>query len=997
MSKNYLSRQITTWNPSLQQQEPQISSTGLPPIPQPASSSSSPSRNTGNIANDLNSPEPNIRNLRQHTIRGERMKKAAEDNDLLGFYSAKDRLTINEDQSRARKQNYVAEYIVKYIKHNRPGFDIEKYKQIKEAQNIKIKDIFVSLSTDEDVVEKINNIDHAIDTNNNLPKYLDENLLYNPWIVEDLNKLLFLIHYYERKEETKQAIKMLGTSHHMGTPARAKQKREIKDDEWKSMGFNIGIEGEDEEEPLNPTDVKIDYGYVEAEQERKDHILKEQLIEIIKSELLNEGKNDELNFENVNHFKVIDADDEIKKIIIDAMRDSDEQVTITSNISNPDELKTKPSELEQLASELGAKYMWDNLQRGVEVEPTDRDEESSTEKNDRVIIGTKMDIKGSDDIAKKEETKIVCTFDKVTGTGISHPRRSNRALSKPKYLQEEEEEKEEKKRKHEKELNKKRDIKKISKKNQVLKTGENIDTSREGLSVLSTSTFSQAASQIIFDLVKSDKTLKISIDKLIKGNYKDLNSSQIYTKLLYYTCKLRPSTAHFQEPKPAEARDAASTGISEKTQFADIWGPWVFNYASAQSNLNGEFDKSNTNAQPVKCYICKKYLVPFSEKIGWGSKGKTRSCSEMEHTLPCITAFTQAPTYVLLDRYKHNGTGYLKLWKRFTEREDDDSIYDNMKELYKLINEEDSFDEIKIKNLLETLMTKFKNYCFVEDNDPTFKWVIEVIKYWLFEFSYAHHICNQVKSNRDIENEMESYLTDTQNRWRGSVINTKQLGQDTIDKAEAKYVSESERKSRKNIYLNKTLITKNLNERFAMMRSFSGKNGEGGTIRSTYMDITSIPEHQITGKDRDDIMTVMVTKGMIMMYKYYKQEKYKEEQKALSKNKKESKKQKTERMNRENKKSAEILKKMIGYNALPLPPTKRGRIESQPPPPPTKRGRKEPTRKPQTRRRGGTIKRKQNKRKQRTIKRKQKKNRKQRTIKRKQNKRKQRTIKKQKK
>ena len=27
----------------------------------------------------------------------------------------------------------------------------------------------------------------------------------------------------------------------------------------------------------------------------------------------------------------------------------------------------------------------------------------------------------------------------------------------------------------------------------------------------------------------------------------------------------------------------------------------------------------------------------------------------MEHTLPCITAFTRAPTYWLLTKYKHKG------------------------------------------------------------------------------------------------------------------------------------------------------------------------------------------------------------------------------------------------------------------------------------------------------------------------------------------------------
>jgi hypothetical protein len=535
--------------------------------------------------------------------------------------------------------------------------------------------------------------------------------------------------------------------------------------------------------------------------------------------------------------------------------------------------------------------------------------------------------------------------------------------------------------------------KKVKKQSIFKNTGKKVESQHEHASILSASTFSQAASQIILDLVNNDPNLKIPIEELIGGDASE--SSQKYTKLLHYTCKLRPRTDFFQVPKSADARDAAAIGISEKTQFADIWGPWVFNYASGQPERNGEDD-----SQQVKCYICKQNLVPFSTKAVWG-KGK-RSCSEMEHTLPCITAFTQAPTYVLLDRYKHNGTGYLKLWKKFTEREDDPTIYDNMKELYQMINEDDDFNKEGIKDLLGILMSAFKEHCVTFGgavHENTFNWVIEVIKYWLFEFSYAHHICNQVKSNRDIENtkEMKSYLVETSKRWKTNL--------DAIDNGERKYVIYKDANYngtdtiKKKFDLNTQSNRENLKKRFEMMRSFSGTKGKGGSIRHTYKNITRIPI-EVTEDDKIDIMTVMVTKGMIMMYKYYKREKLR---KPSSSTKPKPTKQKTNQMSlaaamglkEVEPQSKGDRKRMLEFgdregnnkksNTYTSAQTVGRNLKRKGPPGKGKR------------KRGGTIKRKQNRRNQRTIKRKVKKNRKQRTIKRKQNKRKQRTIKKQKK
>ncbi len=981
--------------------------------------------------------------------------------DMSSLLPAKARTEGKENVNFLNLYNVVAEYFKDQIIEIKGGefqtlknsHDIYYELQKNKYSNMKTR----SLNTYEkwvnvDISEYTTNLDGLFKTyENDTDKLKNELFIQLPVIIKRLysqnsdneNKLLMSLYalyfYYKRSDETTQFIKDFFRNRYMSTPAiKQARKNEIARDaknSYEKGGFtNFPSPPRNNSGYSKPV---VNADSVDEQQDIRDQILRTELINIIRESILpnssveglnpvridefKEGNNDSLKIDSdVTHEEVREGEEQgkdvvgditniedyfnnisrlkpdVTNIIMNAMSDSDNLITVVDgNINTSSELEKKssdsekkPSDLEQLASELGGQYMRENLQGGIEVETKVQNEKGiETTQTDRVIIGTKMEIKGFQNTAKKEEEKIVCILDKDTGNGIDHPRRSSRTKKTLEKLEQNQEEP------------KKREKKTVEKQQLVKQDGEYV----QGTSVFSasTSTFSKAGSQIILDLVNSDPNLKISIDELIGGDLKGTNSSQIYTKLLYYTCQLRPSTADFQQPTAAEARGAAATGISEKTQFADIWGPWVFNYASGQPERNGE-----DGSQPVKCYICKQNLVPFSQKVKWGNKGKERSCSEMEHTLPCITAFTQAPIYILLNKYKHNGEGYLKLWRKFTEDkygdDGDDSIYKNMKELYQMINEYDKFDESIIEQKLENLMTKFKQHCVTFGgpvHDPTFNWVIEVIKYWLFEFSYAHHICNQVKSNRDIENtkEMKSYLVETSKRWKTNL--------DAIDNGERKYVIYKDANYngtdtiKKKFDLNTQSNRENLKKRFEMMRSFSGTKGKGGSIRHTYKNITRIPI-EVTEDDKIDIMTVMVTKGMIMMYKYYKREKLR---KPSSSTKPKPTKQKTNQMSlaaamglkEVEPQSKGDRKRMLEFgdregnnkksNTYTSAQTVGRNLKRKGPPGKGKR------------KRGGTIKRKQNRRNQRTIKRKVKKNRKQRTIKRKQNKRKQRTIKKQKK
>jgi hypothetical protein len=893
------------------------------------------------------------------------------------------------------KLQLVADTVKTYIEKNYAG-------QFKNYEQKRIIPGFKDMTNEETAIDTIiNNYDNKGTIKNKLEREF-ESEFKNIYNLEDLLRIHII---YDRSPETKEALQVFADSDEISEEALKKQKNKLAIQKF----FNL-FDAKNAEDTLPPPrpfvleegDEIQDHDDYEKQEGDKAKKLKEELIKIIKSNLqtnLDELRDDnyELDPEKVDYLKHENVDNRNEEIINEIMKESDEQITITRDGVI---LQEQSSELAQLASSLGEKYISLNLKGGPKVKIDRIGDSSVVEEDDTneyvapVIIGTEYVEKSteeSDDEKEKKEEEMKkkeheLIVEQDTAIGVDKPiKRSSRvaeASEKLKAINDQ-------LIKQKAEVEKKKKMKKnVKKKEFYYKDGKSVDGPS---AILSVSRISSIASNLILEFLNENGELKITIDDLIAGNT-PVGASSIYSDLLYEACLLRNLPSQLQHielerVKPADARTAAATGIAEKTQFADIWGPWVFNYASTQSDLNGEYDDTE-NAEKVKCYICKQFLVPFSEKSDWGSKGK-RSCSEMEHTLPCITAFTQAPTYVLLDRYKHKyyddtDVGYLKLWKKFTEREDDPEIYNNMKLLYQMINEYDDFNEEKIKTLLDILMSAFKEHCEtykrsvrVSVDENTFNWVIEVIKYWLFEFSYAHHICNQVKSNRDIEDkkEMTRYLNDTENRWRGSPDKKgKPLGQDNIDIAEAMFIDAS-----RDITLERDKIKKNLKARFDMMRLYSGKKGKTqteGTIRKNYKNITSIEPEKLD-KDNHDIMSIMVTKGLILMYKHYKKEQLKKDKKASSSSSSKPLPTKKKQPKITKYTSSQSVFKRLYENSTANSRARQGQRTTGP----RRTGR------------GGTIKRKENKRKQRTIKRKEKKNRKQRTIKRKHNKRKQRTIK----
>lgn len=173
-----------------------------------------------------------------------------------------------------------------------------------------------------------------------------------------------------------------------------------------------------------------------------------------------------------------------------------------------------------------------------------------------------------------------------------------------------------------------------------------------------------------------------------------------------------------------KTRDASCDFVKEEQQMKDIWGiKVVTDYAKSKKSC---------------CYLCKKNIVP--------------SVTEMEHKIVCPIVFTQFLHYNKLKKlfFTGNNTSIFILWGEFKK-----TNQDSLTELYKLINcssSNKSYPKEDINAKFIHIFSLFENYIKEEISiynydqfNKEFIFYKSFIKFWLMEFAYAHHTCNQGK------------------------------------------------------------------------------------------------------------------------------------------------------------------------------------------------------------------------------------------------------------
>ena len=374
---------------------------------------------------------------------------------------------------------------------------------------------------------------------------------------------------------------------------------------------------------------------------------------------------------------------------------------------------------------------------------------------------------------------------------------------------------------------------------------------------------SQCSSKFLFDLSN-----KINLNpKHFFGSTED--GPKNFSNLLNTCCKLR----HLPDTKQGDSRELSSLNISEKTQFSDIWGKKMLKYARYE-----EGDGLNYEILEIpKCYITKVELVSFKTKAEIG--GKERACSEMEHKLPCVTAFSRAPNYILLSKYKpKNGINYLKLWNNFVNNENN---FDFLHSLYVTINFRE-FDNDNVFTAEENIKAEFKRYIFSDEQieekkEKIFNWVFNVIKYWLHEFAYSHHISNQEKSIYEIglnKKKCDTFFNKLKIAWESRNSAPAVVERSIVGKKINAIFSGPNASNKK-----KSLLINSLVNQFRYMDQIIKQIDEAYDAITSVQNIIDIDYDTI-----DKCKKILIMKNMILAYKLYKNNLKKEQ--ILSKKRK---------------------------------------------------------------------------------------------------------------
>ena len=167
-------------------------------------------------------------------------------------------------------------------------------------------------------------------------------------------------------------------------------------------------------------------------------------------------------------------------------------------------------------------------------------------------------------------------------------------------------------------------------------------------------------------------------------------------------------------------RDASSRRKANEWQMEQVWGKKVT-----------EFAKSDD--EHACCYICRQPLVPKTPDGGQ---------PEMEHKLPC------ALFYALFVFIYTTYPNLLGLWQEFITIQDNENA---LRDLYIYINctTHDSLDAFRdgLWKLWTPIINKFKTPIGKNTNGENVDNFLCVLLAYLMECAYAHHLCNQLKSN----------------------------------------------------------------------------------------------------------------------------------------------------------------------------------------------------------------------------------------------------------
>ena len=231
---------------------------------------------------------------------------------------------------------------------------------------------------------------------------------------------------------------------------------------------------------------------------------------------------------------------------------------------------------------------------------------------------------------------------------------------------------------------------------------------------------------------------KMNVGKLLAGG----DASKVYKAI---------ANILYKQNVVIDVREGAARGKSNEGQMREVWGSVITDYAKSDQ---------------AKCYLCGGQIVPFRQSTSAGGP-RQGGQPEMEHKLPCAVFYAKfAFIYSCF-------AAELVAWRTYVANLNENS---RLMDYYILMNSNDAgFDKTELnamyKSISADFLKSFDNKRFDATNLELF--VKFVLPAYLSEFAYAHHLCNQLKSNHDL-----SDTAKLQNYYEGLVAILNMSGTD---------------------------------------------------------------------------------------------------------------------------------------------------------------------------------------------------------------------------
>jgi hypothetical protein len=278
-------------------------------------------------------------------------------------------------------------------------------------------------------------------------------------------------------------------------------------------------------------------------------------------------------------------------------------------------------------------------------------------------------------------------------------------------------------------------------------------------------------------------------------------------------------------------RKDTALGIVEKQQFSDIWGRHVLNEAKQNSSV---------------CYLCGRPIVPEAPP-------------EMEHKIPSPVMFTtimhyRQMTMFYADEPNISQDSVYTRWHGFINTDMANRI--KLLKLYKLINGGDTSDrnpnvypEYGIDTLFDEIFAAFLPYIpyiVRKKKEDFFRYLI---KYWLLEFAYSHHLCNQAKSDLPICHTEDKYYN-AFSRSVGKRLETQE--KDSKTKQEANMIG-------------MTVVQDITTRKYRTCAMFQHMEGTREEALNAYTTISKVFDDTCNGYQK--MISVMVVRSMLALLK----------------------------------------------------------------------------------------------------------------------------------